>query len=76
MYTGASYGTWIRPRNPHVAHGARPWESRVFTTSITPAFWTCVPLVHCTTHTCCWFRTLRSCPLNMAFYVVDLEEDY
>eukprot|EP00959_Pyramimonas_sp_CCMP1952_P063259 1322133-Pyramimonas_sp.AAC.1 len=27
MYTGASYGTWISPRNPYVAHGACSWES-------------------------------------------------
>eukprot|EP00959_Pyramimonas_sp_CCMP1952_P189921 3973316-Pyramimonas_sp.AAC.1 len=32
MYTGASYGTWISPKNQYVAHGARSWESWVSTT--------------------------------------------
>eukprot|EP00976_Prorocentrum_cordatum_P056794 1145495-Prorocentrum_minimum.AAC.1 len=50
MYTGASCGTWISPRNPYVAHGARSRESWMFTTSVTPAFWTFVPLTYCTTH--------------------------
>eukprot|EP00976_Prorocentrum_cordatum_P083458 1185254-Prorocentrum_minimum.AAC.1 len=34
MYTGALCGTWISPRNPYVAHGARSWESLVFTTLV------------------------------------------
>eukprot|EP00959_Pyramimonas_sp_CCMP1952_P297566 6225014-Pyramimonas_sp.AAC.1 len=36
----------------YVAHGAYTpgKESRVFATLGTPAFWTCVPLVYCTTH--------------------------
>eukprot|EP00959_Pyramimonas_sp_CCMP1952_P216086 4519835-Pyramimonas_sp.AAC.1 len=38
------------PRRPS-AHGACSLEFRVFTTLITPAFWTFVPLVYCTTHT-------------------------
>eukprot|EP00959_Pyramimonas_sp_CCMP1952_P435210 9113020-Pyramimonas_sp.AAC.1 len=33
MYTSASCGTWISPRKQYVAHGARSWESWVFTTS-------------------------------------------
>eukprot|EP00976_Prorocentrum_cordatum_P057351 1156628-Prorocentrum_minimum.AAC.1 len=33
-----------------VAHGARSWESWVLTTLGTPAVWTLVPLVYCTTH--------------------------
>eukprot|EP00959_Pyramimonas_sp_CCMP1952_P040525 847434-Pyramimonas_sp.AAC.1 len=32
LYTGASYGTWICPRNPYVAHGACSWEFRVLAT--------------------------------------------
>eukprot|EP00976_Prorocentrum_cordatum_P036873 750237-Prorocentrum_minimum.AAC.1 len=50
MYTGASCGTWISPRNQYVAHGACPWESWIVTTLVTPAFWTFVPLMCCTTH--------------------------
>eukprot|EP00959_Pyramimonas_sp_CCMP1952_P037108 776446-Pyramimonas_sp.AAC.1 len=49
VYDGALYGTWVSPRNPCVAHGARSWESWVFATLVTPAFWTFVPLVYCTT---------------------------
>eukprot|EP00976_Prorocentrum_cordatum_P084094 1185516-Prorocentrum_minimum.AAC.1 len=33
-----------------VAHGACSWESWMFTTLVTPAFWTFAPLVYCTTH--------------------------
>eukprot|EP00976_Prorocentrum_cordatum_P085343 1186043-Prorocentrum_minimum.AAC.4 len=47
MYTGASCGTLIGPRNQYVAHGACSWESWVFTTLATPRH---VPLVCCTTH--------------------------
>eukprot|EP00976_Prorocentrum_cordatum_P064333 1177453-Prorocentrum_minimum.AAC.3 len=47
---GASYGTWISPRKQYVAHGACSWESWVLTTLVTPAFWTFVPLIRCTTH--------------------------
>eukprot|EP00976_Prorocentrum_cordatum_P090463 1188140-Prorocentrum_minimum.AAC.2 len=50
MYTGASCGTWIRPRNQYVAHGACSWEFQTFTTLGTPAFWTFVPLAYCTRH--------------------------
>eukprot|EP00976_Prorocentrum_cordatum_P101293 1192574-Prorocentrum_minimum.AAC.1 len=50
MYTGASCGTWISPRKQYVAHGACSWESWMFTTSVTPAFWTFVPLAYSTTH--------------------------
>ena len=32
---GASCGTRISPRNQNVAHGARSWESWVFTTLVT-----------------------------------------
>eukprot|EP00976_Prorocentrum_cordatum_P106900 1194544-Prorocentrum_minimum.AAC.5 len=31
MYTGASCGTWISPRNQYVAHGAHSWEFWMFT---------------------------------------------
>eukprot|EP00959_Pyramimonas_sp_CCMP1952_P382233 8009330-Pyramimonas_sp.AAC.1 len=40
----------VSPRNQYVAHGACSWESWLFTTSVTPAFCTFVPLVYCTTH--------------------------
>eukprot|EP00976_Prorocentrum_cordatum_P053745 1084054-Prorocentrum_minimum.AAC.1 len=38
LYTGASCGTWISPRSQYVAHGACSWESRMFTTLVTPHF--------------------------------------
>eukprot|EP00976_Prorocentrum_cordatum_P062673 1176807-Prorocentrum_minimum.AAC.7 len=38
MYTGASCGTWISPRNQYVAHGACSWESWMFSTMGTPRF--------------------------------------
>eukprot|EP00959_Pyramimonas_sp_CCMP1952_P441217 9236845-Pyramimonas_sp.AAC.1 len=50
LYTGASYGTWVSPRNPYVANEACFWESWVFTKLVTPAFWTLVRLMYCATH--------------------------
>eukprot|EP00976_Prorocentrum_cordatum_P069857 1179716-Prorocentrum_minimum.AAC.1 len=38
LYTSASYGTWISPRNLYIAHGACSWQSWVFTTLGTPRF--------------------------------------
>eukprot|EP00959_Pyramimonas_sp_CCMP1952_P342699 7179546-Pyramimonas_sp.AAC.2 len=38
MYTGASCGTLISPRNHYVAYGACSWESWAFTTLGTPRF--------------------------------------
>eukprot|EP00959_Pyramimonas_sp_CCMP1952_P058252 1216148-Pyramimonas_sp.AAC.1 len=40
----------IAPRDPRVAHGACSWESWALATLVTPALWTFVPLVYCTTH--------------------------
>eukprot|EP00959_Pyramimonas_sp_CCMP1952_P155891 3260655-Pyramimonas_sp.AAC.1 len=45
MYTGASCGTWISPRNPYVALGACSWESRAFTTMVTSVLDVCAPHV-------------------------------
>eukprot|EP00959_Pyramimonas_sp_CCMP1952_P131786 2755399-Pyramimonas_sp.AAC.1 len=45
MYTGASCGTWISPRNQYVSHAACSWESWVFTTLVTSVLYICAPHV-------------------------------
>eukprot|EP00976_Prorocentrum_cordatum_P081183 1184281-Prorocentrum_minimum.AAC.2 len=49
MYTGASCGNWISPRNQYVAHGAYSWEFWMFTTLVTSVLEFCA-LTYCTTH--------------------------